>query len=68
MVIPNVLEAEILSGKAIKDETGAIAAARTLINAGVKVVIITLAEAGVVYASARASGHIPAIVTEVFPK
>lgn len=65
MIIPNVLEAEILSGKSIKDESGAIAAARTLINAGVKIVIITLAEAGVVYASAKASGHIPAIATDI---
>lgn len=65
MVVPNVFEAEILSGKSIKDENGAIAAARSLVNAGVKVVIITLAEAGVVYASARASGHIPAVATEI---
>lgn len=65
MIIPNVLEAEILSGKTIKDESGAITAARTLINAGVKIVIITLAEAGVVYASARASGHIPAMATNI---
>jgi pseudouridine kinase len=65
MIIPNVFEAEILSGKSIKDENQAVTAARTLINAGVKVVIITLAEAGVVYASARASGHIPAVATEV---
>ncbi|GAB4431588.1 MAG: winged helix-turn-helix transcriptional regulator [Anaerolineae bacterium] len=65
MIIPNVFEAEILSGKSIKDEGGAIAAARALVNAGVKIVIITLAEAGVVYASARASGHIPAMATDI---
>jgi pseudouridine kinase len=65
MIIPNVFEAEILSGKSIKDENEAVTAARALVNAGVKVVIITLAEAGVVYASARASGHIPAIATEI---
>jgi pseudouridine kinase len=65
MVVPNVFEAEILSGKSIKDENGAIAAARALVNAGVKVVIITLAEAGVVYATANASGHIPALALEI---
>lgn len=65
MIVPNVLEAEILSGKTIKDESGAITAARALVNAGVKIVIITLAEAGVVYATARASGHIPAIATDI---
>ncbi len=66
MIVPNVFEAEILSGKSIKHENEAITVARALVNAGVKVVIITLAEAGVVYASARASGHIPAIATEIF--
>lgn len=65
MIVPNVFEAEILSGKTIKDESGAITAARALVNAGVKIVIITLAEAGVVYATARSSGHIPAIATDI---
>jgi pseudouridine kinase len=65
MVTPNVSEAEILSGKAIKDENQAIAAARTLVNAGVDIAIITLAEEGVVYASAKASGHIPAVATDI---
>lgn len=65
MITPNVPEAEVLSGKSIDDENKAIAAARSLVNAGVKVVIITLAEEGVVYASARASGHIPAVATEI---
>ncbi len=65
MITPNVAEAEVLSGKSIEDENKAIAAARSLVNAGVKIVIITLAEEGVVYASARASGHIPAVATEI---
>jgi pseudouridine kinase len=65
MITPNVPEAEVLSGKSIDDENKAIAAARLLVNAGVKIVIITLAEEGVVYASARASGHIPAVATEI---
>ena len=34
-------------------------------NAGVEIVIITLAEEGVVYATAHDSGHIPAMATEV---
>ena len=65
MITPNVAEAEVLCGKTIDDEDKAIAAARLLVNAGVKIVIITLAEEGVVYASARASGHIPAVATEI---
>jgi pseudouridine kinase len=65
MITPNVPEAEVLSGKSIKNEDDAIAAARDLVNAGVDVVIITLAEEGVVYASANDSGHVPAVATDV---
>ncbi|MFN8459964.1 MAG: carbohydrate kinase family protein [Anaerolineae bacterium] len=65
MVTPNVPEAEVLSGKAIKDENAAITAARALVNAGVELAIITLAEEGVVYASAQDSGHIPAVATNI---
>jgi pseudouridine kinase len=35
------------------------------VTAGVKIAIITLAEEGVVYATADASGHIPAVATEI---
>jgi pseudouridine kinase len=65
MITPNVAEAEILSGIAIDKHSHAIAAARSLVNAGVEIVIITLAEAGVVYATASASGHVPAVATDV---
>lgn len=65
MITPNVAEAEILSGISIDQHSDAIAAARALVNAGVEIVIITLAEAGVVYATASASGHVPAVATEV---
>ena len=40
-------------------------AARRLVNAGVQIVIITLGEEGVVYATAHDSGHIPSMATEV---
>lgn len=65
MITPNVPEAEVLSGKSIEKEGDAISAARTLVNAGVDIVIITLAEEGVVYASANDSGHVPAVATDV---
>ena len=65
MITPNVPEAEVLSGRSIGDENEAITAARDLVNAGVKIVIITLAEAGVVYASASDSGRVPAVSTEI---
>jgi pseudouridine kinase len=65
MITPNVPEAEVLTGQPITAENQAITAARALVNAGVKIAIITLAEAGVVYASASDSGHIPAVATEM---
>jgi pseudouridine kinase len=65
MITPNVPEAEVLSGRSIGDENEAITAARSLVNAGVKIVIITLAEAGVVYASASDSGRVPAVSTDI---
>jgi len=65
IITPNVAEAQALSGSSIKNEDEAINAARRLVNAGVEIVIITLAEEGVVYATAHDSGHIPAMATEV---
>jgi len=65
IITPNVAEAQALSGSFIKNEDEAINAARRLVNAGVEIVIITLAEEGVVYATAHDSGHIPAMATEV---
>jgi pseudouridine kinase len=65
MITPNIAEAQILCDCSIKDENEAIAAARQLVGAGVKIAIITLAEEGVVYATANASGHIPAMATDI---
>lgn len=65
MITPNIAEAETLTGLKIKDENDMIAAARALVNKGVKLALITLAEEGVVYATAGASGRVPAMTTEV---
>lgn len=65
IITPNVPEAEVLSGQAIKNEDDALAAARKLVNAGVEIAMITLAEEGVVYASTSDSGHVPAVTAEV---
>jgi pseudouridine kinase len=65
MITPNVAEAEVLCDCTITDEDEAITAARWLVNAGVEIAIITLAEEGVVYATADASGHIPARAVEL---
>jgi len=65
MITPNIAEAEVLCGCSINDEDEATAAARHLVSAGVKIAIITLAEEGVVYTTADASGHIPAVATDI---
>ena len=65
MITPNVAEAEVLADRQIEDRDDALAAARKLVNRGVELVIITLAEAGAVYATASESGHVPAIATEL---
>ncbi len=65
MITPNVPEAEILCNRAVNDEQDAVAAARTLVNLGVDIAIITLGEDGIVYATPSDSGHVPALATEI---
>lgn len=65
MITPNVAETEALCNCKIEDENDAMNAARKLVNGGVEVAIITLAEEGVVYATADASGHVPAMTTDI---
>jgi pseudouridine kinase len=49
----------------VKDAETALQAARKLINQGVKLVVIALAEFGVVYATSDISGHVPAVRTRI---
>ena len=65
MITPNIAEAETLTGQPISSQSDAMKAARMLVNRGVKLALITLAEAGVVYATANASGHVPAMATDL---
>jgi pseudouridine kinase len=65
MITPNIAEAQILADCSIENESDSVAVARRLVNAGVKLAVITLAEMGVVYATASSSGHVPARATEV---
>jgi len=65
MVTPNVPEAEVLTGMTITDRTAAIHAAKRLVEMGVGLGIITLAEKGLCYATAEESGHVPAIQCDV---
>lgn len=67
LLISNAREAGVLTGHAFaaSDETAAKAAARHLVSLGVATVLITLAEFGVVYATAETSGHVPAMHTPI---
>ena len=67
LVTCNVNEAAALTGQVFEssDRRAALEAARSLLNAGVDIALVTLAEFGVVYATAEMSGHIPAIQTPI---
>ncbi|MBI5933425.1 MAG: carbohydrate kinase family protein [Chloroflexi bacterium] len=65
LVTCNVREAAALTGQVFEasDPRAALEAARSLLNAGAQIALVTLAEFGVVYATAEMSGHVPAIQT-----
>jgi len=65
MVTPNVREAEVFCGGRITHRESAIRAARKLVGDGVRVAIITRAERGVCYATSDATGHVPALETDI---
>ncbi len=65
MITPNIAEAKVLCGCTIDTEDDALTAARFLVNAGVQIATVTLAEEGVAYASPHTNGHVPAVATEV---
>jgi pseudouridine kinase len=65
MIAPNVDEAGVLCGRTINASSrrDATEAAKCLVSGGTSVVIITLAQFGVVYATSETSGHVPAART-----
>lgn len=65
LVTPNAVEAAALTGIPIASVEQATRAAKRLIADGVTIAIITLADAGVVYATGDSSGHVPALDVEV---
>ena len=67
LIIPNSIEAGILCGRTIdpSKRRQTIEAAKCLVNQGVEIAIIALAQFGLCYATSETSGHIPAIRTEV---
>lgn len=65
LVVPNAVEAHALTGLPISSVAQGIAAAKLLIAEGVGIAIVTMSEAGLVYATAESSGYVPAIAVEV---
>ena len=65
LVVPNMLEAEALSELPVTDVASAIAAAQHLVALGTRIVVITLADEGAVYATDSEVGHVPAMATDV---
>jgi pseudouridine kinase len=67
LIAPNSTEAGILTGKPFDaaDRESALEAARHLVNRGVEMVLVTLAEFGLCYATSETNGHIPAIRTKI---
>ena len=59
------VEAEALTGRPVTSRRTASDAARQLVGAGVAVVLISLRNEGVVYATAEDNGYIPAVRGEV---
>ncbi len=67
MITPNNSEAGILSDRPVdaSKRRQVMDAARYLVGQGVEIVIITLAQFGVCYATSQTAGYIPAIRTEI---
>ena len=59
IITPNETEAELLSGVSITDTATAEKAARVLVQAGVKIVVITLGSEGALVATEDSVTHIP---------
>lgn len=60
IITPNAAEAAVLCGQPVESVDEAAEAARRLTACGVGLVVITLAERGLFYASTEGSGHVPA--------
>ena len=67
LVTANSKEAGVLTGLSFEasDRNTAMEAARNLVNQGVRIALVTLAEYGVVYATSETTGHISAIRTRI---
>jgi pseudouridine kinase len=67
LITPNVAEAAVLCDRQVDpgNDEQTMEAAKSLVSQGVQIVILTLAEFGVCYATSQTSGKLPAIQTEI---
>jgi len=67
LLTANSKEAGVLTGLSFEssDRETAMEAARSLVNQGTRIALVTLAEYGVVYATSETTGHISAIRTRI---
>ena len=65
IITPNASEASVLCESPVNSLEQAAAAAQKLVACGVGMVVITMAERGLYYATREGSGHIPAPRVEV---
>jgi pseudouridine kinase len=67
LITPNSKEASVLTGLTFEasERNMALEAARGLVNQGVRIALVALAEFGVVYATPETTGHISAIRTRI---
>jgi pseudouridine kinase len=65
LMTPNGVEAQALTGMPVADMAQGALAAKQLVAAGVQIAIITLGQAGQVYATPEASGYVPAIESDI---
>jgi pseudouridine kinase len=65
LVTPNAAEAEALCGVQVTGRESARVAAQKLVGMGVQIAIVTLGATGLVYATSRESGHVPALEVEI---
>lgn len=67
LLTANITEASVINQNdpVISDRTSAQQSARQMVNQGVEIALITLAEFGVAYATSETIGHVPALRTKI---
>ena len=64
IIVPNETEAAAITGRAVNDRVGAVAAARALVAAGARGALVTLGGDGALYCDASGAMHCPAVAVQ----